>query len=215
MLYVPTKVNGHPVKAFVDSGAQATIMSPTCAEECGILHLLDKRFAGIARGAGTAKIYGRVHSADIKIGKLFLPCSFTVMEGREVHLLLGLDMLKRYQVSIDMKKNALIILDEEIPFLGEADLPKTEIDQEPVVNGPSGMVVGGRTGAIMPAGQAHPSDHNTSNHPPAQQPSSVSSGFPRSAISQLTSLGFAEDKVMEALRQANGNVELAAGLLYQ
>lgn len=67
MLYIDTQVNGHSVQAFVDSGAQSTIISKACAEKCDILKLMDTRFAGQAVGVGTSRILGRVHLANLTV----------------------------------------------------------------------------------------------------------------------------------------------------
>jgi DNA damage-inducible protein 1 len=120
------KVNGHPVKAFIDSGAQATIFSQAAAERCNIMRLVDTRWAGIAKGVGVQKIIGRIHMVQIQIENDFLTSSFSVLEQQPMDMLLGLDMLKRHQCSIDLKNNILLIgtTGTKTPFLSESELPE-------------------------------------------------------------------------------------------
>jgi len=241
MLYINSEVNGRKVKAFVDSGAQTTIMSPSCAEACGIMRLIDTRYSGVARGVGTAKILGRVHSADIRIGNAVLPCSFTVMEGKDVDLLLGLDMLKRYQGCIDLKRNKLVFDGNEVDFLPENEIPKWSEEAEPTISGPDGTEIGTQSGTVKPAGsseeasnskfrgagqtvgsnsnttpqpavQPTPGTASTSAQRPAQQ---QQASHPKEAIDQLQSLGFSRQEAIAALDATGGNVEYAAGLLFQ
>lgn len=96
--YVNVNINGHHVKAFVDSGAQSTIMSVDCAKKCNVDRLIDRRFSGIARGVGTQKIVGRIQLVQMQIDTVFVATSFSVLEDQQMDILLGLDMLRRHQV---------------------------------------------------------------------------------------------------------------------
>ncbi|XP_050531556.1 protein DDI1 homolog 2-like [Daktulosphaira vitifoliae] len=109
MLYIDCKVNGHRVKAFVDSGAQTTIITVQCAKKCDIIRLVDTRWAGVAKGVGIQKIVGRVHLVELQIENNFLTTSFSVLDSQPMEMLLGLDLLRRYQCTIDLANNELII----------------------------------------------------------------------------------------------------------
>ena len=193
MLYVNAEINGVALKAFVDSGAQMSIMSVTCARKCGLERLIDDRFHGMAKGVGTQKILGRIHQAPMKVGGTFLSTAITVLEKeQDIDFIFGLDMLRRHQCTIDLRRNVLEIGSAGVvlPFLGESEIPSGVED-------------------------ATPSTPSTPSTPVADD------GLPRSAphvneekVSQLIGLGFTRAQAVEALRATGGDVDLAGAMLF-
>jgi len=118
MLYVRCTLNDVPLKAFVDTGAQMTVMSLECAQKCKLQALIDQRFRGVAAGVGVARIVGRVNLATLRFGRTAaVDTSITVMEQRGgPELLLGLDIMRRFSAVVDLGRNALVIGGESIPF---------------------------------------------------------------------------------------------------
>lgn len=228
MLYIDVMVNNVPIKAFVDSGAQTTIMSPSAAENCNITHLIDERHGGIARGVGTAKILGRVHHAIMQIGGYEAASSFTVMEGKDVDLLLGLDMLKRHQMCIDLKKNCLRVHDTEIEFLPEHQLPKMMeevLANEPKVEGPGGSTIGATTGTLLPGPQAGEASQPKPETQGASTTSATTSAAPTTPAAQASTATtqpqtqssasdqITEEKIRVVMQYANCGRQQAIGLL--
>ncbi|KAI9115669.1 hypothetical protein K1719_013338 [Acacia pycnantha] len=211
MLYVDMEVNGVPLKAFVDSGAQSTIISKSCAERCGLLRLLDQRYKGIAHGVGQSEILGRIHVAPIKIGNIFYPCSFLVLDAPNMEFLFGLDMLRKHQCSIDLKDNVLRVGGGEVsvPFLQEKDIPSRFLDEERYAKeaSSSGALATGtadRSGSTPKGGQSSGG---------ASGGTSQESEF-EAKVAKLVELGFGREAVVQALKLFNGNEEQAAGFLF-
>ncbi|CAN6696472.1 unnamed protein product [Malus baccata var. baccata] len=216
MLYVDMEVNGVPLKAFVDSGAQSTIISKSCAERCGLLRLLDQRYKGIAHGVGQSEILGRIHVAPIKIGSIFYPCSFMVLDAPNMEFLFGLDMLRKHQCIIDLNENVLRVGGGEVsvPFLQEKDIPSRFLDEERFSKEASS------SGAPVTEGTA-----DTSKTVPSGGQSSASARSNQTQlwlqgsefeakVAKLVELGFGRDAVIQALKFFDGNEEQAAGYLF-
>ncbi|KAK5834551.1 dna damage-inducible 1 [Gossypium arboreum] len=212
MLYVDMEVNGVPLKAFVDSGAQSTIISKSCAERCGLLRLLDQRYKGIAHGVGQSEILGRIHVAPIKIGNIFFPCSFVVLDSPNMEFLFGLDMLRKHQCIIDLKENVLRVGGGEVsvPFLQEKDIPYNFLNEE------RHSKHGSSSGPAITTGTTE----KNANVQSGGQPSGGAHGditkrpdF-EAKVAKLVELGFAREIVVEALKFCDGNEEQAAGILF-
>lgn len=223
MLYVDMMVNEHPIKAFIDSGAQMTIMSLGCAQRLGLERLIDRRFQGVAKGVGTQKIIGKVHQAPITIAGVLMPCAITVLEKeQDMDFIWGLDMLKRHQCCIDLLKNELKIgtIDKSVPFLGEHQLPSFAKQNAPeaeiVLDGAGGSGGAGGLGEGNPSGvtSTTPTPLTTTQTAPAPAPAASGGTDMESKVAKLVELGFDRAKCLEALNASGGSEEYAASLLF-
>jgi len=186
MLYINCKVNNCEIKAFIDSGAQMSIMSATMAAKCSLDKILDERFAGTAVGVGTQKILGKVHYCQLEIDNKFFHNSFSILEGQKMEVILGLDFLKRHRASVDLGRNALVLPDAGIAarFLNESELPQS---------------------ANMNLDEMDTSASSTS--------AAQSDPKFKENVQKLSSMGFPSEQCEAMLRTANGDFDTALAML--
>ena len=105
-------------------------------------------------------------------------------------------MLKAYQACIDLQKGVLRIQGREVRFLSEHELPENARDPPERADIPGGS-------------SAHPAR--------ARRPSQAPAGGNRHSerdISFLMDLGVTREIAISTLEAANGNVDVAASLLF-
>jgi Aspartyl protease len=104
-----------PTSTFVDTGAQVSVLSYAAARRAGVLHLLDRRYAGHAMGVGQCRVLGRLPAGAILLHvlehKLAAP-AITILEdtNQGVDLLLGLDFLREYQAILNLREEEISLL---------------------------------------------------------------------------------------------------------
>ena len=185
-------------------------MTKKCAERLGLERLIDTRFTGVAAGVGQATIYGKIHSGNLSMNEssLNLQCAFTVLDHMEQpEMLLGLDMMRRFQACIDLENNVLKIHGCQVPFLAEADIPaNTIVPQLAAASSPPAST--STTHAPNPTGGQR---LGSSAAVTAPRPTQVKEEDIDSILRLVPSM--TRENARDAILKAGGNVDLAAALL--
>lgn len=106
-LQVMCEVNGFIIPAIVDTGAEITVMSASCAQRCRISNMIDARYAGKAIGIGSSDILGRVNNLEMRIGPVSFKSKICILREAQVDFLIGIDFLRRFDCELSFKDNML------------------------------------------------------------------------------------------------------------
>jgi DNA damage-inducible protein 1 len=117
MLHFQCAINGTYIEAFIDTGAQMSIMSESCATTCGLNDLIDYRYKGEARGVGKQTILGKIWLVDIDVEGVSVPCSFTILKDLDIDMIFGLDMLNSHRANINLRDKRIEIGSVHIPII--------------------------------------------------------------------------------------------------
>lgn len=138
-------------------------------------------------------------------------------------------MLKAHQACIDLAKNVLRIQGREVGFLSEHELPdKAKAMEEPEAGPSSESETAPKsipTSTPAPRQSPFPGGGNTLGATPATTgaavvgrqpiPQPIPAGHSEQKIATLVALGATKELAIQCLNAAEGNVDLAAGFLFQ
>jgi hypothetical protein len=111
--FVPIKVtceiNGFRIPAIIDTGAEVTVMSTSCAKRCHLLNQIDTQHCGEAIGVGSdsSEIVGGIERLGMRIGPLNFMNKLSVLRNSRCDLILGLDVLRRFNGDISLRDRTL------------------------------------------------------------------------------------------------------------
>lgn len=135
-------------------------------------------------------------------------------------------MLKAHQACIDLQKNVLRIQGREVRFLAEHELPEKARIMEEGIDESVGSLASSSTAPAPAAGpsQPFPGSGHTLGGPPVsigatrnRGPAAPAPGqtmHSEEAIQTLIGLGATRDLAIRTLDAANGNLDVAASLLF-
>lgn len=109
LMYVNCRLNGHPFRALIDTGAQISLIRLDAVKMSGIENeIRDPCFTNLS-GIGSTRTKGYIAARKIQLGKFKFDIGFTVTESLPVEILIGIDFLRNYKAVIDLGTNKIFL----------------------------------------------------------------------------------------------------------
>ena len=106
-IQVMCEINGYLIPAMIDTGAEITVMSSSCARKCSLSRAIDPRHSGKVIGVGHSDIIGGIDGLSMRIGPLNFQNRVSILRDSRCDLLIGLDVLERFKCEISLKDRSL------------------------------------------------------------------------------------------------------------
>mmetsp|Transcript_3569 Transcript_3569/g.7885 ORF Transcript_3569/g.7885 Transcript_3569/m.7885 type:complete len:297 (+) Transcript_3569:140-1030(+) len=110
MCLILCSVGSITVEMLVDTGAQCSVLSMPLVNQLGLTNRLDRRYQGVAAGVGRARISGQIRNVvcAFGVGHVEFLMDFTVLDVKDLLVIIGLDQLRKYKCLVDMEREKLI-----------------------------------------------------------------------------------------------------------
>jgi hypothetical protein len=97
------------VPAIVDTGAEISVMSTSCARRCDLWDAIDTQHSGRAIGVGTSEIIGGIDGLGIRIGPVSFQNKISILRNsnHRCDFIIGLDILKRFNCDILLRERVI------------------------------------------------------------------------------------------------------------
>lgn len=119
MLTMTIHVDGTPLNALLDTGAQVTIIKLKKVKELGLENLIDRSYRTMLAGVGTGMTEGKIHLYNISINGQQYPVSMNVLDADTLpeDMIFGLDNMVRCRAVIDIYNRTITLNGDNVAKL--------------------------------------------------------------------------------------------------
>lgn len=116
-LTILVKINDLEIPALIDTGAVSTVMTKRLVDKCNLNNLVDDEMEENLIGISSVNSLGKIWYYTFNIDKFVIETSLIILNDESIdpifehHIIIGLDILKKYNAQIDFYNNAVTFND--------------------------------------------------------------------------------------------------------